>query len=220
VAAAALARDAHAGCAATVGAREAALTAAVLAGDAKNYHAWAHRGWAVAACGLWDDDVAFTQMLLKDDARNNSAWNARLCALTRRGAAAPLPADVASRELALVDASLTRAPRNESAWAYARALARAAAPGEAAAAAGAALAALAARAEAEGDPFASEVCADMDADVALAAAAAGDADAAAAAAAAATTRFGRLAVADPVRAHYWAFRAAEVREAAGAGGGR
>ncbi len=184
----------------------------MLSGDAKNYHAWAHRGWAVAACGLWDDDVAFTEMLLKDDARNNSAWNARLCALTRRSShAAALSAEVAASELALVDRALTRAPRNESAWAYARALVRAAAPGEAAAAAGVALAALAARAEAEGDPFAMELCADADADAAAAATAAGDATAAAAAVAAATTRFGRLAVADPVRAHYWAFRAAELR---------
>ena len=33
------------------------FTATVLVDDAKNYHAWAHRQWAVERLGLWDGEL-------------------------------------------------------------------------------------------------------------------------------------------------------------------
>ena len=74
--------------------QEMAFTAACLAHDAKNYHAWAHRqalllaasaeagggaggggaatAAAAAVAGLWSAELAFTERLLREDVRNNS----------------------------------------------------------------------------------------------------------------------------------------------------
>ncbi len=217
MAAAAAARGGAASLAALTS-RELAFTAAVLVGDAKNYHAWAHRGWAVAAGGAWDQELQYTSAMIADDARNNSAWHARLSVLTRRthpaassSSAAALPADVALRELAFAAAALRAAPGNESAWAFARGIAEAA--GGDADVAGAA-SALRAEGVARGDAHGAAAAADAAAAAAAAAAARGDGAGAAAAAEAAREGFARLAAADPVRAHYWAFRAAEAAQAA------
>lgn len=48
-----------------------------LTGDAKNYHAWAHRQLVVAAFGAWGAEMEYTAELLEEDVRNNSAWNHR-----------------------------------------------------------------------------------------------------------------------------------------------
>ena len=45
--------------------------------DNKNYHAWAHRQWAITHFGLWEGELEFTDAMIKEDLRNNSAWNQR-----------------------------------------------------------------------------------------------------------------------------------------------
>ena len=192
--------------AAAVAARELAFTAAALVDDAKNYHAWAHRGWAVALGRLWNAELRATEALLRDDPRNNSAWNARLCALTRRGGdGGTVAAAAAAAEVARAQAALAAAPRDEAVWAYVRGVLRAAGGGEAAVAAAGALAAAHAAA---GCPHATAFLADEACARAAAASAAGDERAAKAEAAAARDAFTALQRADPVRAHYWAFRRA------------
>ena len=49
--------------------------------DDKNYHAWAHRQWAVQLFSLWESELEFTFCLIEADNRNNSAWNQRLWVL-------------------------------------------------------------------------------------------------------------------------------------------
>jgi hypothetical protein len=78
----------------SAGPGELALTTSILTapdedGDAnpKNYHAWAHRQWALAALGMWEShgaaELEFSAALLESDVRNNSAWNHRWFVLTR-----------------------------------------------------------------------------------------------------------------------------------------
>ena len=114
--------------------QEMEAAAATLAVDSKNYHAWAHRQALVAAWGLWEAELAFTEAALADDVRNNSAWNQRFFILTRRHSTRPsadaadgayqLPlfAEVAQDELHCVGEALRRAPDNGSTWAYLRGL--------------------------------------------------------------------------------------------------
>jgi protein farnesyltransferase/geranylgeranyltransferase type-1 subunit alpha len=59
------------------GSQELELTEAVLDGDAKNYHAWSHRHWAMRRFGLFADGGDLVDKLLEADVRNNSAWNHR-----------------------------------------------------------------------------------------------------------------------------------------------
>lgn len=85
---------------------ELELTAAVLDDDAKNYHTWIHREWALvlfagqasAPCppsdlhqadtpakrlqslagpGIWERELSFTDTMIARDQFNNSAWNHR-----------------------------------------------------------------------------------------------------------------------------------------------
>lgn len=48
-----------------------------MLGDAKNYHAWAHRQHVVARHGAWAGELEFTEALIDEDPANNSAWNHR-----------------------------------------------------------------------------------------------------------------------------------------------
>jgi protein farnesyltransferase/geranylgeranyltransferase type-1 subunit alpha len=56
-----------------------------LALDAKNYHTWAYRQWALSHffgdsekhADLWQKELDFTSSLIENDVRNNSAWNHR-----------------------------------------------------------------------------------------------------------------------------------------------
>jgi protein farnesyltransferase/geranylgeranyltransferase type-1 subunit alpha len=103
-----------AGAAAAAAAEEAAFTARYIAEDAKNYHAWSHRQWAVRTFGGWAGEAEFTEAALfgaaaegeegaggasggvtaaGPDVRNNSAWSHRWFVLTRGGG---LPARVAA----------------------------------------------------------------------------------------------------------------------------
>ena len=106
---------------------ELEFVARVLELDAKNYHAWAHRQWALLTYGgaLWDGELDFAAGLLQLDVRNNSAWNHRWFVVTRE--ATPAPPAAASRELDFAFAAIVRAPNNESPWNYVRAYLRAAA---------------------------------------------------------------------------------------------
>lgn len=105
-----------------------ATEATLEATDAKNYHAWAHRQWALAALGdvdAWRDELDFAARLIDEDVRNNSAWSHR--ALASRKAAgsadnAMLPASALAAEAAMVAEALRRAPRAEAAWSYLRGL--------------------------------------------------------------------------------------------------
>ena len=67
-----------------------------LDADAKNYHAWSHRGWVVARFGLWEEEKAYASRMIDADVRNNSAWSARWHCVVGR-AAAEVAADVAAR---------------------------------------------------------------------------------------------------------------------------
>lgn len=197
--------EAAAEAAALVGGREDAFTAAVLGGDEKNYHAWSHRSWAVAAFGLFERELAFTEELLSSDGRNNSAWNARYSALARLGAQ-PTPRrlgeEEAARELQLAAWHISCDPANEAAWAYARGIAATST------AAQALLQDIATETLAAHPVNTHAACVLGDAAEAraLASRAAGGEDAAAAAEAG---RLFRLCCEhDPIRAQYWTFRAA------------
>lgn len=92
--------------------------ALVLAEDAKNYHVWAHRQHVVRACGLWDQELAFTATAIAADVRNNSAWNQRMFCLLGEAQAGQLQPDVTDRELAFARVYLLCAPNNEAPWAF------------------------------------------------------------------------------------------------------
>lgn len=62
---------------ASCAAEELDYAASALAADEKNYHAWAHRQWAVAHFGLWAQELAYVESMIRKDVRNNSAWNQR-----------------------------------------------------------------------------------------------------------------------------------------------
>ena len=64
-------------------AEELALTEAVLAEDAKNYHAWQYRQWIIATFSLWEKELDYVSKLLEEDMRNNSAWNQRYFVITK-----------------------------------------------------------------------------------------------------------------------------------------
>ncbi len=57
--------------------KELDVTATVLEQDAKNYHAWQHRQWAIRTFELWKDELQYVEDLISKDVRNNSAWNQR-----------------------------------------------------------------------------------------------------------------------------------------------
>lgn len=113
---------------------EGAFTGAAFAEDRKNYHAWAHRQWAVAGqCGedggAWGRELDFTLPLLEEDVRNNSAWNHRWFVVTRGGGAPravpphKLPTLAAlSAEVDFTLQALRKVSRNEAAWSHLRAL--------------------------------------------------------------------------------------------------
>lgn len=72
--------------------REIPFTSKALALDAKNYHTWAYRQWALLHFysdrseqvgaegereGVWRGEREYVEALLEEDVRNNSAWNHR-----------------------------------------------------------------------------------------------------------------------------------------------
>ena len=92
------------------------FTEMILSHDAKNYHAWQHRQWAIATFELHDGEVEFIERLLEEDIRNNSAWNQRFFLLAN----VPVKGDVLERELKFTMEKIKKVPGNESAWNYLR----------------------------------------------------------------------------------------------------
>ena len=177
---------------------ELLFTAEVLrssTSDEKNYHAWAHRQWALGLNpALWPGELRFTTRMLASDVRNNSAWSHRAAALAALRA---LP-DALPSELEFTLEALAAAPENEAPWTYLRHLLLHPA-------CGASLRAGGGRAL----RFAAAVLQADPANVhALAFAA--DAAAEAGAGAAAVRLFGALEALDPPRARYWRLRGAGV----------
>eukprot|EP01062_Namystynia_karyoxenos_P074201 TRINITY_DN71049_c0_g1_i1.p1 TRINITY_DN71049_c0_g1~~TRINITY_DN71049_c0_g1_i1.p1 ORF type:complete len:426 (+),score=143.58 TRINITY_DN71049_c0_g1_i1:95-1279(+) len=56
---------------------EAGVVCGVLAGDAKNIHAWGHLRWVCVRFNCWEGQIEMTEALLEEDVRNNSAWSYR-----------------------------------------------------------------------------------------------------------------------------------------------
>ena len=91
-------------------ARELGFTSTALAIDAKNYHTWAYRQWALShfwgpdsgradADEVWAGELRYVDSLLADDIRNNSAWSHRFFCVFSSGA---MTGDHVDRELACV----------------------------------------------------------------------------------------------------------------------
>lgn len=104
--------------------RELAFTTKALSYDAKNYHTWAYRQWALchffspattpapastkvtstAASDLashdavWAGEIEYVDSLMQDDVRNNSAWNHRFYVAFESGQGGELEA-VTKREI-------------------------------------------------------------------------------------------------------------------------
>jgi protein farnesyltransferase/geranylgeranyltransferase type-1 subunit alpha len=88
-------------------------------GDAKNYHAWAHRQWLVRTFNLWSLELGVVELLLAADIRNNSAWNHRFFVVTK-GGSEDVPLSVRQEEVKWALSKVALAPHNESAWSYLR----------------------------------------------------------------------------------------------------
>ncbi|KAL4517688.1 hypothetical protein Ndes2526A_g02072 [Nannochloris sp. 'desiccata'] len=109
---------------------EMEFSAACLAFDQKNYHAWAHRQAILTAFGshvvsLWAEELAVTEKFLRQDLRNNSAWTQRFFILEKMPRGKVLlgtPQEVYDREVDFVIVKINLAPHNEAAWGYLRAL--------------------------------------------------------------------------------------------------
>jgi len=106
--------------------RNLTATKEALELDAKNIHAWTHRGWVAKSFGLQDAERHFTEAMIKRDVRNNSAWNQRFVVTFSENDEVTnetLKLRVDS-ELAFVSRKIEIAPDNESAWNYLRGVAR------------------------------------------------------------------------------------------------
>lgn len=93
--------------------------------DAKNYHVWCYRQWAVKRFNLWDEasELAYMEKLLTEDIRNNSAWNHRWYLIFGRPHGEPFAnKEVVQREVTFAQNAIRQAPQNESPWNYLRAL--------------------------------------------------------------------------------------------------
>ncbi|KAF7256708.1 hypothetical protein EG68_08723 [Paragonimus skrjabini miyazakii] len=95
---------------------ELQFTADVISDDAKNYHAWQHRRWAVGFFKVpVTVELAFTESLIREDMYNNSAWNHRFVTVTNDEGLTP---SVLQREVEFVQNIIRSAPANESSWNY------------------------------------------------------------------------------------------------------
>ncbi|GAA5903693.1 hypothetical protein JCM6882_003388 [Rhodosporidiobolus microsporus] len=120
--------------------RELDFTAKALALDAKNYHTWAYRQWALChfwadgarsaadlekrtqeekdkAAEVWRGEVEYADKLLTEDVRNNSAWNHRFFVCFESGMGGE---GVGEREIRYAKEKLALSPNNPSAWNYLR----------------------------------------------------------------------------------------------------
>jgi hypothetical protein len=106
--------------------RNLTATKEALELDAKNIHAWTHRGWVVKKFGLQDAERRFTEAMITRDVRNNSAWNQRFVVTFSENDEVTNEAlkRTVDSELAFVSRKIEIAPDNESAWNYLRGVAR------------------------------------------------------------------------------------------------
>ena len=104
---------------------ELEFTAEIFETDAKNYHAWASRQYAVRAFNLWEGELDFTDYLLSVDVRNNSAWSHRWFVVTRGdNATTSLPTETIESEMTYAWSCALATPRNECPYNYLRGLAK------------------------------------------------------------------------------------------------
>ncbi|BGP15832.1 hypothetical protein JCM10213_005684 [Rhodosporidiobolus nylandii] len=120
--------------------RELDFTAKALAIDAKNYHTWAYRQWALChfwgdrsfsaeelasrssektkeAEKVWQGELEYVEQLLAEDIRNNSAWNHRFFVAFESGMGGE---GAGEREIQYAKTKLAISPNNPSAWNYLR----------------------------------------------------------------------------------------------------
>jgi protein farnesyltransferase/geranylgeranyltransferase type-1 subunit alpha len=99
------------------GSEEQAFTAHILEldEDSKNYHAWAHRQWAIKTFGLWEPELAFVEGKLSEDFRNNSAWNYRFFVVS---STTGMDQETRLREISFALGWIRKAPNNQSPWNY------------------------------------------------------------------------------------------------------
>lgn len=99
---------------------ELAFTAEMIDEDSgKNYHAWAHRQWVIETFGLWDNELSYIDDMLKLDLRNNSAWNQRYFMISKWK---KLSREVIAEEIQYAFKFISKAPNNQSPWAYLKGL--------------------------------------------------------------------------------------------------
>ncbi|KAI0122991.1 prenyltransferase alpha subunit [Xylariales sp. AK1849] len=106
------------------------FTMEMFAEDAKNYHVWSYRQYAVRKLGMWDEDeLQSIEFMINQDVRNNSAWSHRFYlvfsnpAYATKGSHATdhdpaVPADVIDREIDYAKEKIKMAPQNQSPWNY------------------------------------------------------------------------------------------------------
>lgn len=108
----------------------------ILSQDAKNYHAWQHRQWAIRSFNAYEDELNYVERLLEEDIRNNSAWNQRFFIVTtfpikevppmeeklNKRSNIRLSGEILERELNFTLNAIKKVTRNESAWNYLRGL--------------------------------------------------------------------------------------------------
>ncbi|KFK40250.1 hypothetical protein AALP_AA3G349800 [Arabis alpina] len=89
--------------------------------DAKHYHAWSHRQWALLALGGWENELDYCQELIEADVFNNSAWIQRYYVITRSPLLGGLEA-MRESEVSYTIKSILSNPANESSWRYLKSL--------------------------------------------------------------------------------------------------
>ena len=111
----------------------------ILSQDAKNYHAWQHRQWAIRKFNTYAGELAYVEILLEEDIRNNSAWNQRFFIVTNfpthdngqsnagdeklnTASSQTLSGTILEREWKYTLDAIKKVTRNESAWNYLRGL--------------------------------------------------------------------------------------------------
>jgi protein farnesyltransferase/geranylgeranyltransferase type-1 subunit alpha len=102
----------------------------MFAEDAKNYHVWTYRQYAVRRLGMWDDDeLKSLEWMIDQDVRNNSAWSHRFFVVfsdpnnTTKDSHATehdpaVPAEIVDREVEYAKEKIKLAPQNQSPWNY------------------------------------------------------------------------------------------------------
>lgn len=109
--------------------RELGFCSRALQIDAKNYHTWAYRHWALchfyppsnpSSKPVWDSEITYSESLINEDLRNNSAWNYRYFVIFENGVYENEMQNKVKEEIEFTQDQLKLAPNNASAWNYLR----------------------------------------------------------------------------------------------------